>query len=98
MVNYSSSSKESEIAHEILAYLNERPEAQDTVEGIAQWWLLERRIFHQVSMVRQALTDLVKEGLVLERTGLDSNTRYQLNLERREEIRKLLKEKAEGRF
>lgn len=95
MVSHSSSSKESEIAHEILAYLDERPEAQDTVEGIAQWWLLERRIFHQINMVREALANLVKEGLVVERTGLNSNTRYQLNLERREEIRKLLKEKAE---
>jgi hypothetical protein len=96
LVSHSSSSKEPEIAHEILAYLEEKPEAQDTVEGIAQWWLLERKIFHQINMVREALANLVKEGLVVERTGLNSNTRYQLNLERREEIRKLLKEKAEG--
>jgi len=95
LVSHSSSSKESEIAHEILAYLDERAEAQDTVEGIAQWWLLERKIFHQINTVRKALANLVKQGLVVERTGLNSNTRYQLNSERREEIRKLLKEKAE---
>ncbi len=74
----------------------EHPEAQDTLEGIVQWWLLEQKIFHEVKVVRQALVELVREGLVVEQGRLSSNTRYQLNLERREEIRRLLEEQTEG--
>jgi len=29
---------------EILAYLADHPDAQDTLAGIFEWWLLERKI------------------------------------------------------
>jgi hypothetical protein len=86
----------SHIAVEILSYLEENPEAQDTLDGVIQWWLLERKIRYQITLVKEALSQLVKEGWVLEKESLDSPTRYQVNQQRREEIRTLLKGRAEG--
>ena len=38
---------ESKIGNEILAYLVDHPKTQDTLEGIVEWWLLERAIKYQ---------------------------------------------------
>jgi len=84
----------SQIAVEILSYLDENPEAQDTLDGVIQWWLLERKIRYQITLVKEALSELVKDGLVLEKESLDSQTRYQVNRQRREEIRTILKAMA----
>ena len=84
--------EKSEIAHEILAYLVDHPEAQDTLEGILQWWLLERKIKYQVKMVKQALAELVAKGFILEQEGEDARIRYRLNTDKHERIRAFLKE------
>ena len=55
-----------EIASEILAYLTEHPNAQDTLDGVAQWWLLERKIRCQTKAVEAALAELVSKGLLAE--------------------------------
>jgi hypothetical protein len=80
------------IASDILAYLDEHPQAQDTLEGIAQWWLMEQRIKQVISGVRSALSELVHEGLVLEYEGADGQARYGVNLEKRAQIRARLKQ------
>lgn len=69
----------SDIAWEILAYLAEHPDAQDTIDGIIEWWLLESKIKYQIAAVGKALSELVKKGFVLEETAGDSQTRYQIN-------------------
>ena len=78
------------IAHEILAYLSENPGAQDTVEGIAEWWLLERCIRQRLDEVQKALAQLVDVGFVTERMGADSRVRFQLNSDKLPEIQALL--------
>jgi hypothetical protein len=78
------------IAYEILAYLIDNPNAQDTLEGIVEWWLLERTIKQQTLAVEEALSMLVAERLVLARRGIDSRTYYKLNSRRRRKIRLLL--------
>lgn len=86
------------IAREVLAYLAEHPESQDTLEGIVEWWLLEREIRHQTALVREALAELVARGLVVERRRSDARARYQINRERLREVRELLARGAgEGR-
>ena len=67
------------LVHEISSYLTRHPEARDTVEGIAEWWLLRQQIHDQTAAVRAALEQLVLEDLVLERRGLDGRAFYQLN-------------------
>lgn len=81
----------SQITYDILGYLAEHPEAQDTVEGIIEWWLLEQQITRQTSKVREALAELVSKGLILERKGEDSRTHYRINQRKYKEIRVLLK-------
>lgn len=84
----------SQVAYEILAYLVKHPDAQDTLEGIMEWWLLEQQIEREVAKVKEALAELVAEGLILERKGRDSRSSYKINRHRLGEIRALLKEKA----
>jgi hypothetical protein len=74
-----SSLTKSEIAKEILAYLAEHPDAQDTLEGIVQWWLLERKVMYQTKAVAEALADLVSERFVLEIKDRDLESRYRIN-------------------
>lgn len=79
-----------QIEHEVLAYLAEHPDTQDTLEGIVEWWLLEQKIQRQTALVREALAGLVARGLVRERRGPDARIRYQVNRERLNEIKELI--------
>ena len=81
----------SQIGNEILAYMVDHPKAQDTLEGIVDWWLLERAIKFQEAQARKALAELVTKGLVIEQKGYDSKIHYRVNQSRFEEINKLVK-------
>jgi len=78
-------------AYEILEYLNDNPNAQDTLEGIVEWWLVERTVKQQTLAVEEALSMLAAERLVLARKGLDGRTHYKLNSRRQRKIKLLLK-------
>lgn len=86
-----SSNGKSQIAYDILGYLVEHPDAQDTLEGIVEWWLLEQQIKRQTAKVRKALAELVSKRLILERQGKDSRTHYRINRRKLKEIRMLVK-------
>ena len=52
---------------EILQYLQAHPDAGDTVDGIAEWWLSQHDAPYaneSVVLVEQALDHLVQRGLV----------------------------------
>jgi hypothetical protein len=38
---------------------------QDTLEGIAHWWILEQKIRNEAAKVKEALDHLVTESLVM---------------------------------
>jgi hypothetical protein len=82
--------EKSEIACDVLGYLIDNPDAQDTLEGIVEWWLLERKIESRTAKVKEALTELAATGLILERKGPDSRVRYLINDSRQDEIRRML--------
>jgi hypothetical protein len=86
--------QKSETAHEILAYLAAHPEAQDTLEGIVQWWLLEQKIRSQTARVKEALAELVTRKLVLECPGNDARNHYRLNRRKMKTIRAILGEEG----
>jgi len=80
-----------QIAQEILGYLAEHPDAQDTLEGIVEWWLLERNVRNQTALVKDALAGLRSRGLIIERVGKDSRPRYQLNGRKLKQVSSFLK-------
>jgi hypothetical protein len=86
------------IADQILAYLVEHPQAQDTLEGITEWWLLEQKIRSAAADVDDALRELAAEEFLLTRQCADGRTYYGLNRVREREIRRHLRSSppAEG--
>ena len=80
----------SEMSFEILAYVTQRPRAQDTFEGILEWWVLERSIERQPLAVQAAVDELVRAGFLLVSRGRDRRERYRLNPRRRAEAQALL--------
>ena len=74
----------------ILSYLVEHPNAEDTVDGIKQWWLLAQLIQTSDRDVEAALSALVEEGWLVRVNRVDSADCYKVNSKRRGEIRKLM--------
>jgi plasmid stabilization system protein ParE len=82
---------EADMAYQILAYLHANPDAQDTLEGIIEWWLLDQNIKRQSERVKQALAQLIERGLIVARMGTDSRVHYGIDRSKRDEIESLLK-------
>lgn len=68
---------EDELARAVLAYLAEHPQAMDTVEGIARWWLMRQQVRANITMLMRVLDDLTARGR-LELIGNGENRRYRL--------------------
>lgn len=79
-----------QIASGVLSYLADNPAARDTFEGIVEWWLLEQRIKHDISEVREVLADLSARDLVQAYETGDARIHYRINRNRESEIRALL--------
>ena len=67
----------SEIAQEILDHLRKNPQAQDTLEGIGQWWL-PARMKSRTAAIKDALDELVDAGLITELLGKDAHISYRI--------------------
>ena len=80
---------------QILAYLADHPKAQDTLEGIVEWWLLERTIKFQESQIVKALSELVDKGLIIAHRGKDAQMQYRINQDKISEIQQLIEQKIE---
>jgi hypothetical protein len=80
----------SQIGKEILTYLVEQPEAQDTVDGIVEWWLLERQIKFQTARVKEVISKLVDRGWVIRVQRIGSNAHYRINHDKYKEIQAFL--------
>jgi hypothetical protein len=72
----------SRMALEILEYLTLRPDAQDTLEGILEWWVVSDRE-RDPREVRAAVDELVEGGFLLAARGRDQQERYRLDPLRR---------------
>ncbi len=66
---------EEEMTQAILGYLAEHPHATDTLEGIAEWWLMRQHIRVSVAMLARVLKQLTESG-ALEELGCGDNRRY----------------------
>lgn len=88
-MRFSAVSDSGDLARRILAYLDEHPQSQDTLEGVAHWWLLQQRIDESLDEVQAALDELTKSGLVVS-DGRGGANVYRLNTKKVNEIRNRL--------
>ena len=68
---------ESDLAQAVLAYLAEHPRGMDTLEGIAEWWIMRGQVRVDVEALGRALNQLTERG-VLEKIGSGEYARYHL--------------------
>ena len=78
------------IGYDILAYMAEYPDAQDTQEGIIQWWLSRGDERPNAALVGEALAELTALGLVIARRGEDPRAHYKVNRRKLKEISDVL--------
>lgn len=90
-MKYERKDETQETAHKILAYLMDNPNAQDTLEGILDWWLLQQDLKRNIALVRKALDELIAKKFLLERKGNDKRKYFQVNHEKLTEIATLIK-------
>lgn len=79
----------SKVSREILKYLAKHPDAQDTLEGICEWWLLKEQAQRGFKRVIDALELLASEGLIVKKTAIDKRIHYRLNKRKYKRILKL---------
>lgn len=70
----------------ILSYLVEHPDAQDTLEGIAEWWLLQMEINRNARLIREALSEMTEMGFLIQWQEKDLQTHYRIAANKLEEI------------
>lgn len=63
------------VANEISKYINKRPNAAETAEGVANWWISRQRIEESVEIVENALEYLVAQRTLVKR-NLGQRTLY----------------------
>lgn len=56
-----------ELAAQIKRYIKNRPNAGDSLEGIATWWLRQQRIEDNFQLVEKAVTMLLTQGVIEKR-------------------------------
>jgi hypothetical protein len=66
-------------APEILDYLARHPDAQDTIDGILHWWVLDSCIRNWAPTIAETVNLLVTGGFLEERSAGDGNVFYRLS-------------------
>ncbi len=57
------------LAAQIKRYIKNRPNAGDSLEGIATWWLRQQRTEDNLQLVEKAVTMLLTQGVIEKRTS-----------------------------
>lgn len=86
----------SQVARAILDYLHQHPDAQDTLGGIAEWWLADDKVKTRTVTIKEALDELIENGFVFAQKGKDLQIRYRMNEQRLNDIETLLKQDEKG--
>jgi hypothetical protein len=66
-------------APEILAYLATHPAAQDTIEGILHWWVLDSCIRSWAPKITETVALLVNQGFLEEKPSSDGHVFYRIS-------------------
>ena len=73
--------REEELGQAVMAYLQEHPHASDTLQGIAEWWVMRRQVRVELAALERVLRHLTDDGL-LEEIGSGASRRYRLMFRR----------------
>jgi hypothetical protein len=74
--------REEELAEIVIGYLAEHPDASDTLEGIAEWWIMRQQTRVEVTTLAKVLQHLADSSL-LEKIEEGGTPRYRLNVKAR---------------
>jgi hypothetical protein len=66
---------EGAVARSILGYLHAHPQAADSADGVARWWV-DASLGATLPVVQAALADLVRRGLLRQVRLPDGSTLY----------------------
>jgi hypothetical protein len=66
-------------APEILDYLARQPGAQDTIEGILHWWVLDAYIRNWTPKIARTVTQLVERGFLEKKPSSDGKIFYRVS-------------------
>ena len=69
--------EEDELARCVLNYLAEHPQATDTIDGIAEWWVMREQVRKDVELLQRVLRRLTQQGFLEEIHG-GAQVRYSL--------------------
>jgi hypothetical protein len=78
------------VAGQILGYLLEHQGAQDTLEGVAGWWIPQHRLKCELDQAKAALDQLVEKEFLVAVRRPDGRIHYRLNSRMEQEIREFL--------
>ena len=78
-----------EVAKEILSYFMRHPKAADSLEGIAEWRILDEKVRRSLEETKEALQWLVRKGFLREEDHL-SRQIFLLNAEKVAEVERFL--------
>lgn len=68
-------------AREILDYLARHPDAQDTMDGILHWWVLDACIRNWAPKITETVAQLVQQGFLEQKTSADGHVFYRISPE-----------------
>jgi hypothetical protein len=66
-------------APEILDYLARHPDAQDTIDGILHWWVLDSCIRKWSPTIAETVAQLVEQGFLQEKPSADGHVFYRVS-------------------
>ena len=55
---------DAEISEAILGYLAENPLAMDTLDAIAEWWLMRQQVRTSVQTLERVLREMTRSGVI----------------------------------
>jgi hypothetical protein len=69
--------RERQMSEAVCCYLAEHPDAMDTLEGVAGWWLMRQQVRADLERLDRVLHRLVEAG-ILETLGPAESPRFRL--------------------
>jgi hypothetical protein len=66
-------------APEILDYLAKHPDAQDTIDGIVHWWVLDASIQKWAPKIAETVAQLVEQGFLEQKRSTDGKVLYHIS-------------------